>query len=245
VAARDLRPGRDPSTLDARVSSRRVVAFASVPLADLKRIEHAQPERTTVNDVLLALVAGALRRWIADHGAEPHELRVKVPVSLHDRDAHAADVGNRDSFLCLGLPLAEPHPLVRLRAIAAETRERKREHDAETLDALFGALRHAPRPVARLGARLAAGPRTFALNVSNVPGPSEARSVASARVAELHTVAEVAEHHALRIAAVSYAGTMSLGLCADPAAVDGLDVLAAGLEQEAAELLASGSGRKF
>jgi diacylglycerol O-acyltransferase / wax synthase len=186
--------------------------------------------------VVLALVAGALRRWAQHHGARPHELRVQVPVSLHDRDAHPHDLGNRDSFLCLSLPLAEADPRARLGAIAAQTRERKREHDAQTIDELFGVLRHGPRPLARLAARLTGGPRAFALSVSNVPGPSQARWVAGWPVRELYSLAEIGQRHALRVTAISLAGTMGFGLCADPAAVEDLDALASGMEAEAAEL---------
>ena len=235
--ARDLVPERFSSPLDARVGIRREAAFGAIPLADLKRIEHAQAQRTTVNDVLLALVAGALRRWVAHHGAAPHELRVKVPVSLHDRHAHPDALANRDSFLCVALPLAEPDSTARLAQIAAETRLGKREHDAETLDALFRDLRHAPRPVARLAARLTAGPRTFALEVSNVPGPRDPRWVLGRPVTAVRSLAEIGERHALRVTAISFAGTMHFGLTADAAAVQDAPRLAAGMEEEARELL--------
>ena len=237
AVVRDLLPERPPSPLDAPAGVRREVAFAAVALDDLKRIEHGEPERTTVNDVLLALVAGALRRWVAGHGGAPHELRVKVPVSLHDRHAHPDAVANRDSFLCVGLPLAEDDPGARLRAIAADTRRRKREHDPETLDVLFRTLRRGPRPVARLASRLAATPRTFALEVSNLPGPVEPRHVLGHPAAALRSLAEIGERHALRITAVSLAGTVHVGLTADAAAVEDVGALAAGMEAEAADLL--------
>nr|MDQ4041318.1 WSD1 family O-acyltransferase [Actinomycetota bacterium] len=110
-------------------------------------------------------------------------------------------------------------------------------HDPETLDALFGALRHASRPVARLAARLASGPRTFALEVSNVPGPADPRWVVGRRVSAVRSLAEIGERHALRITALSYAGTVHVGLCADAGAVQDAPVLAAGLQEEARELL--------
>ncbi|MDX6699092.1 MAG: hypothetical protein QOE65_2489 [Solirubrobacteraceae bacterium] len=234
--ARDLRRGPDPSPFDAAASVRREAAFAAIALADLKRIEHAQPQRTTVNDVLLALVAGGLRRWLDHHGAAPHELRVRVPVSLHDRHAHPDALANRDSFLCVTLPLDEPDPQARLAAIVRETAAGKRAHDAETLDTLFRELRHAPRPVNRLAARLANDPRAFALEVSNVAGPADARTVLGAPVAALRSLAEIGERHALRVTAISLAGTVHLGLTADARALQDVDVLAAGLEAEAAAL---------
>ena len=72
---RQLTPEGRPSALARRAGPRRTVAFSSFPLEDLKAVGHSAPERATV--------AGGLRRWFAHLGAEPHELRVKVPVSLH------------------------------------------------------------------------------------------------------------------------------------------------------------------
>jgi hypothetical protein len=75
-------------------------------------------------------------------------------------------------------------------------------------------------------------PRVFTLNVSNVPGPQGAQAVLGARVLELHSLAEIAHRHALRVAIVSASGRISFGLCADPDAVDRLDVIADGIERE-------------
>ena len=236
---RELRREPDPSPLDRPPGSGRAIAFATAPLADLRRVGHAQPGHTTVNDVVLALVAGGLRAWMERHGAAPHELRVKVPVSLHARDAHPDALANRDSYICVALPLDEPDPVRRLREINAATVDCKRHHDAETLDALFGELGHAAPPLARFVTRVTASPRVFALCVSNVPGPAEDRFVAGAHVARMLSLAEIGEHHALRVTALSYAGTVAFGLCADPAAVEDLGAVAAGIEGEAATLLAS------
>ncbi|MDQ6915466.1 MAG: WSD1 family O-acyltransferase, partial [Actinomycetota bacterium] len=158
---------------------------------------------------------------------------------LHDREAHPDALANRDSFICVGLPLGEPDPVARLRTISAESALRKDRHDAETLDAFFHTLRHAGRPLAEIAARLGGGPGAFALSVSNVPGPTEARHVAGRRVERLASVAEIGERHALRATALSYAGTFELGLCADAGAVEGLDALVAGIEDEARALVAT------
>jgi hypothetical protein len=71
-----------------------------------------------------------------------------------------------------------------------------------------------------------------------VPGPKERREVLGGPIHELHTLAEVGEHHGLRVSALSHAGSISLGVCADATAVTDLDVLAAGLEESLAELAA-------
>ncbi|HVE68305.1 MAG TPA: WS/DGAT domain-containing protein, partial [Solirubrobacteraceae bacterium] len=80
-------------------------------------------------------------------------------------------------------------------------------------------------------------PRTFALEVSNVPGPADPRHVLGAPVSALRSLAEIGERHALRVTAVSLAGTVHLGLTADARALQDVDVLAAGLEAAAADLL--------
>jgi diacylglycerol O-acyltransferase len=75
-------------------------------------------------------------------------------------------------------------------------------------------------------------PRVFTLNVSNVPGPAGPQSLLGAPLLELHSLAEIAHHHALRVAIVSAAGRISFGLCADADAIDGLDLIARGIGRE-------------
>jgi diacylglycerol O-acyltransferase len=220
---RELRPGVADPELDQRVGGGRTVAFADVPLATLKAIGHSRPGHVTVNDVLLAAVAGALRRWL-EHGRDEGTLRAQVPVSLHHRDERADELGNRDSFLNVDLPLDEPDPLRRLERINAETAERKLRGDPDELYHLFHALSRL-RPLYRAASRIAAGPREYGLAISNVPGPGEPIHVAGRRVERLGSVAEPAPHHALRMSAISNAGTVTVGFCSDPDAVPGLDRL--------------------
>jgi diacylglycerol O-acyltransferase / wax synthase len=72
-----------------------------------------------------------------------------------------------------------------------------------------------------------------------VPGPRSAVRVLGAPVSSLHTLAEIGEHHALRVSAISYAGAICFGLCADPAIVDDLEALATGIEAEADAIAAA------
>jgi WS/DGAT/MGAT family acyltransferase len=219
-----------PSPLDRRVGPRRQVAFVDVPLEELRSIGHAAPERATVNDVALSAVSAGLRAWLDDLGAPAEGLRAKVPVSLHQPgEAMAA---NRDSFICVDLPLEQDDPVGRLVAVTRETRERKRRHDAETIHTFFRDLSHLSRSLERHANHWAMSPRVFTLNVSNVPGPSGPQSVLGAPLLELHSLAEIAHRHALRVAIVSAAGRISFGLCADPDAIDGLDLIADGITEE-------------
>jgi diacylglycerol O-acyltransferase / wax synthase len=236
---RELRPGRD-TVLDRHIGSGREVAWCVVPLQRLKEIGHRAGEGVTVNDVVLAAVAGGLRRWLGDdEQSRPRlaSIKAQVPVCLHLRDADPA-IGNRDSFLNVDLPLAEPEPLERLRAINAETTERKLDHDADTLYAFFHALSRFG-PLYRGVTRVVSGPREFALSVSNVPGPRERASILGHRVSEFCSFAEPADRHALRVAVISLGGDLAFGLCSDPEAIGGLDGLAEALEESVAELEAA------
>jgi WS/DGAT/MGAT family acyltransferase len=215
---------------DHPLGAGRALAFARVPLAGLKRIGHARPEHTTVNDVLLAAVAGGLREWL---GAKSGSLRAQVPVSLHHADE--AELGNRDSFLNVDLPLAEADPVARLDLIRAETSHRKELGDAEELYDFFHALGRV-RPVSNAVERLCASPGEFSLSISNVPGPRGAVRVLDRRLEHLGTFAEPADRHVLRVSAVSCADTLAIGLCTDPDALAGVDELAAAIERAYAEL---------
>jgi diacylglycerol O-acyltransferase len=233
---RELWPLGADTAFDRRIGGDRELAFTSCSLADLKRIEHAAGEDVTVNDVVLAMVAGAIRRWLSTHERPAEAMRVQIPVSMHHRDEDGDALGNRDSFLFCDLPISESDPRSRLEAINAETTSRKEHHDPDELYSFFHSLSHI-RPLYRVASELTSGPREFALSVSNVPGPREPVSLLGGNVAELYSVAEPADRHALRASAISLAGRMGLGFCTDPGAVPGVAELADGLDQSLAELL--------
>jgi diacylglycerol O-acyltransferase / wax synthase len=168
---RELRPGRD-TKLDQHIGPAREVAWSSFPLERFRRIEKGAAERVTVNDVVLAVVAGGLRRWLPTAGGIAADLKAQCPVSRHAREESAGQLGNRDSFMNVDLPISEPDAAERLRLISTETSERKLDHDADALYAFFHALGRF-RPLYRGVTRLTSGPREFALSISNVPGPRQ------------------------------------------------------------------------
>jgi diacylglycerol O-acyltransferase len=231
----ELTLGHRRSPFDGTIGTERDIAFARAPLQALHDAAH-RLAGATVNDAVLTAVAGGLRAWIREHHGHAGKLRVKVPVSLHDA---GDDQGNRDSFFTVELPLDEPDPVARLTAIRAATAARKADYDAETLDVLMHDLARVSPQLEHLVQRLEASPRAFALNVSNVPGPRTAVAVLGVPVEAVYSIAEIGEHHALRVAVVSVAGRLHFGLCSDPAIVGGIDVLAAGVEAEATGLVAA------
>jgi diacylglycerol O-acyltransferase / wax synthase len=227
------------SPLDGTIGRRRRVAFVEIGLDEIRSTAHAF-DGVTVNDVVLALVAGSLRRWLERRHADgggigPAPMRIQVPVSLHTPGDRAA---NRDSFLNVDLPVGEPDPVRRLRAVNEETSDRKARHDAEELYALFADLAHLSKHLYRHVYEAASDPHVFALSVSNVRGPAEPRCLAGGRILEFYSLAEIAPRHALRLSAWSFSGRFSFGLCADADAVPDLDVIASGLTESLSELRA-------
>jgi hypothetical protein len=94
-------------------------------------------------------------------------------------------------------------------------------------------------PLQHFVTRLERSPRRFALSASNVPGPPVRVSLFDVPVERLHSIAEISERHALRVSAVSVAGLLCFGLCADPELVDHLQLMARGIEEETLQLLAA------
>jgi diacylglycerol O-acyltransferase / wax synthase len=209
------RPG-SRSPFDRPITSARALAFADLSLDDIRRIGASRSTHATVNDVLLAVVAGGMRRWLGTAHAVPR-VRAQVPVSLHVA-GEAADAGNRDSFLDIDLLLHEADDGRRLDAISAQTRVRKQDQDAVLLDDLFRALAHAGS-LGSLVRRLADDPREFGVAISNVPGPRVPVSLEGRRVEHFYSSSEPGAHHALRIAAISNDRWLGVGFCVDPGAV--------------------------
>jgi hypothetical protein len=227
---------RASSPFDGPIGTRREVAFARLPLAPL----HAAAKQlagATLNDALLTAVGGGLRSWLERrHGELRRGVRVKVPVSLHRQGDHA---GNADSFFMVEVPLAEADPVRRLRAVHEGTAARKSEHDAETMDRLLSELRGASPRLGRLCERVERSGRAFALNVSNVPGPRAPVAICGAPVGSIHSLAEIARHHAVRVAAVSLCDELFLGFLSDPAIVPDLAWMAQATESDGAALVAA------
>jgi diacylglycerol O-acyltransferase len=216
------------TSLASRAGPTRSAGLISLPLADCKLAGKAVSQDATLNDVLLAILAGGLAAWLARRGAPARGIRVKVPVSLHEPGERGV-VANRDSFFFVDLPVTEPGPAARLEAICRQTTARKDDRDA---DALYELSLH------RLVSRWAMSPRVFTLNLSNVRGPAQPVWVLGCAVRELYALSEIAQGHALRIAAISSADSVSLGLLADGRAVPDMPELAGDIRRAAGELLA-------
>jgi diacylglycerol O-acyltransferase / wax synthase len=226
-------PIAPPSVLNRPSSPSRHLAVLRRPLDDLRQIKaHHQ---TTVNDVLLAAVAGGLRGFLAERGETPANLKTMVPVSV--RGDTGGELGNRISFLFTELPCAEAEPLVRLMTINKCTARYKATEEPAASDAALQALGHAPRIVQHAASHLAASPRAFNLVVSNIPGPPMPLYMLGCELTEVYPVVPLADGHALSIGMTTVQRDACFGLYADQAALPDADRLAGHINTAIDELL--------
>ncbi|MEU8844573.1 wax ester/triacylglycerol synthase family O-acyltransferase [Streptomyces roseus] len=217
----------------------RAVAGLALDLDDVNRIRKVAGG--TVNDVLIALVAGALRRWLlgrgdpAPEGAGPRAL---IPVSRR-RPGGAAKYGNRLSGYLLRLPLAEPDPLLRLDRVRLGMDRNKEAGPARGAGAVALLADHVHPLGHRLGGPLVAqaARMLFDILVTSVPLPGFTFSLGGSRVREVYPLAPLARGHSLAVAVSTYKGTVHYGLVADAAAVPDLAALAEALRAELDELV--------
>lgn len=214
--ARDLRAPRTP--FNGPITAHRRFAFGSVPLADVKRVRNHYG--MTVNDVVMALVASTLRRWLLDHDALPSSpLVAAVPVSVRTKDQQG-ELGNQVSVMVAALPTDEPDPVVRTEATHAAMMEAKRHFQAVPASLLQDLSNAIPTALSGLAARalfrLATMPGVpFNLFVSNVPGPQRSLYVAGARVEGIYPVSAVTDMTGgLNITLFSYDGHLDFGFIA-------------------------------
>jgi diacylglycerol O-acyltransferase / wax synthase len=186
--------------------------------------------------VILAACAGALRRFAERRGERPQALKVMVPADVRTSEDDAAS-GNRISFVFISLPCDEPDPVARLEAIHRATAQRRRDEEAEGLDAAFGMLSLTPRALQRALAHAFAHPRLSNLTISSVPGPSVPRYLHGCRLRSVHSAVPLAERHALSIGVVMVAGNACFGVYADAASLPDADALRADLEAAFDELV--------
>ncbi|HXY71664.1 MAG TPA: WS/DGAT domain-containing protein, partial [Actinomycetota bacterium] len=191
----------------------------------------------TVNDVVLASVAGGLHRWLrARH--EPvrnRTLRAMVPVSVRLPD-DPSGMGNRLSTLFVDLPVGPVGPKRRLAIIREGTRNLKESRQAVGAEFLMNIGAWAPPTIHALAARVAARTRFFNLVVSNVPGPQVPLYIAGAKLLGAYPLMPLAGGTGLSVAVTSLAGTMAFGLVGDWDTLPDIEVLATGLAESIEEL---------
>jgi diacylglycerol O-acyltransferase len=233
---------RAPRTrFNAKIGAHRRFAFASLPLDRIKAIKAAGG--VTVNDTVVALCAGAMRRWLDERGELPAEPLVSmVPVSVRSRE-QMGTFGNRVSTMFVPIPTDEADPHRRLQRAHEILSSAKEQHRALPADLLADASQFIPPALAARAARvtsevLASSRMTPLLNlvISNVPGPRMPLYCAGARLEHNFPVSVITDGVGLNITCLSYLDRVDFGVVCCRDMVDDAWTLIAALEAELAEL---------
>jgi diacylglycerol O-acyltransferase / wax synthase len=228
------RPQAPMTPLNETISPNRRYAIARASLPELKAA--GKQAGGTVNDALLAVVTGMLRRYFEAAGlvldASPVAL---VPVNVR-REDERGELGNRISTVFVDLPMAEPDPLTRLRRISETMRALKDSSAVQAGALLVGATGWAPPLVSSVLARAMGGVRAFNLVISNVPGPQQPFYLGGSRMLEVFPIVPLNPvNQRLSVGILSYDGGVFFGLLADrdlePPVAVGAQALEAALEE--------------
>ena len=229
------------TSFNVAITPHRKQAFASLPLGQVKEVKNAFG--TTVNDVVLAICTGALRRYLAERDELPDRpLVATVPISVHTEDSKGRP-GNAVSAMFTTLPVELPDPVERLLAIHESTKSAKETHNAVGADMLRNWAEFAPPSVFALAARLYSSSnlanrhRTVQnLVISNVPGAPFPLYVAGAKLVAGYPMGPVMEGAALNVTCISYMDNIDFGLHGGREAIPDLWSIADHLETSLAEL---------
>lgn len=243
--ARTVARGTAPSSpLNTTVSRNRRFSVAQHRLEDYRLVRARY--NCDVNDVVLAVVAGALRNWLLSRG-EPvtptTTVRAMAPMSVYP-DAEIDSTGpgqaiSEVSPFLVDLPVGEGNPVVRLSQIAHATESHPTAAslvDARTIVTLSG---FAPPTLHAMGIRVATGfsARLFNLLITNVPGAQKQMYIAGTKLLETYAVPPLLQNQVLAIGVTSYDGMLYFGINADRDAMSDVDVLPSLFRESLDELL--------
>ncbi|HEY8304108.1 MAG TPA: wax ester/triacylglycerol synthase family O-acyltransferase [Solirubrobacteraceae bacterium] len=226
-----------PATpLNVEIGPHRRFVGVAAQLEDFKLVKNALGG--TVNDVVLAVVTGALRSFLIARGrrTEGLELRALVPVSVRTvGERHEG--GNRIVVMRGPLPVYIADPLERLRFVRHAMDGLKESKQALGAEVIAGAQNFAPPTILAQASRLNFSTRLFNLIVTNVPGPQFPLYVLGRRMERVFPVAFLPENHALAVAIMSYAGEMNFGLLGDFDALADIESIGESIAEELAALV--------
>ena len=221
--------------LNVEIGSHRRYVWVRSDLAKFKRIKDAFG--ATVNDVVLAVVTGALRDWLRGRGirTEGLELRAQVPVSIRATDEHG-QLGNRLLAVRAPLPVYVDEPAARLRAVTEAMSGVKQSKQAVGAEVITRMNDFAPPTLLAQAARINFSTRLFNVVVTNVPGPQIPLYLLGRELEDVFPVGFLPPNQALFVAIMSYNGGVNFGLLADYDAMYDADVITDGIERSLAEL---------
>ncbi len=208
-----LRPA-SMTPLNQRVGPHRRFDWTTMEIREIKEIRRALGG--SLNDVVLTIATGAVRRFLQQRRVDPSELdfRVLAPVSVRTQDERGK-FGNRVSAWILALPVGEPDPREQLKAISRRTEKLKSSKQAVGAEVLTQVAEWTPATLLSLGARNATRLLPFNLVVTNIPGPQVPLYLLGARMEEIYPYVPLAENLGLGIALFSYDGKLGWGFNAD------------------------------
>jgi diacylglycerol O-acyltransferase len=233
------RPSRG-SPLRTTLGQHRRIAVERTKLADFRLVR----ERCggTVNDVVLAVVTGALRSWLLSRGetlAAATSVRALVPVGMNSDESPGWTKASRVTGLLVDLPVGEPDALRRLAQIQYAMAAHSTSGIPVGADALVGLSGFAPPTLHSLGARAANGltRRMYSVAVTNVPGPQQPLYAAGAQMMEMFPILPLNEGQALSVALTSYDGGVYFGVNADRDAMPDVAAVASWLGSSLGDLV--------
>jgi len=209
--------------------------WLTLDLSEIKAVKNVLGG--TVNDVVLATVAGAVRRFLLRRGIDPDELRIRanVPVSVRGADERGS-LGNRIALWMTDLPVDEDDAIARLERVRVTTHRLKESKQALGAQVLASVSDMTTWRLLATAAKLSMRSRPFNLVVTNVPGPQIDLHLLDAPLREIYPMVNLLENQGLGVALFSYAGTLHWGVLADWDLVPDLDVFVAALRKSFEEL---------
>ena len=222
-----------PSPYNTSIGPHRRFTWTRVALSDVKAIKNSLGG--TVNDVMLAIVTGALGRDLRRRGESIPELTAMVPVSVRSDEARGA-LGNQVAAMMAPLPVGEADPVARLERISTAMKRLKDGGQAVGAQMLTELTGFAPPTIMAQASRLVVRQRLFNLVVTNVPGPQIPLYMLGRQMHEVFPMVPLAPNQGLGVAIMSYNGRINFGLVGDYDVMDDLDQLTLDFQDSLAEL---------
>lgn len=218
--------GKTP--LNGEIGPSRFFDWLELPLPDVKAIKNEHG--VTVNDAMLAIVAGGVRRYLltegemTEHEVAATEFRIMAPVSVR-AESQQGTLGNQVAMWLMTLPIGEPDPAKRIAAVRAATETLKETDQALGASTLVQVSTGAPMTVVSLAARLASSIRPFNMTVTNVPGPQFPMYLAGSEMQASYPLVPLWQSHGAGVAMFSLNGYIDIGLNMDRTIVEHPDAL--------------------
>ena len=232
--------GKTP--LNGPIGPSRLFDWIELPLDGVKAIKNTH--QATVNDAMLAIVAGAVRRYLLSEGEltpddlASTEFRIMAPVSVRS-EGERGTLGNKVAMWLMSLPIGEPDPAARIAAVKEATKNLKETDQALGASTLVQVSTGAPATLVALATRMAGRARPFNMTVTNVPGPQFPLYLAGSTMLATYPLVPLWQSHGAGIAMFSVNGSVDVGINMDRRVIEYPGRLAPSLMEAYEELLAA------